>query len=253
MISDRDLTAGELIAEAWREMAARDVIGADVAAVPVADADGYRVEAAAVHGDHVDVRLAARPHLGRRHFPTLAPAPGGGARDRRGDLSGSRLRTRPAPRLPGIDDGIRDAVILEVVLEALNGFQEPDRLIEPALGGPDTAERIHPHQRLRLLRLAPGEDCTTIGPRLADDLSAHGRLSVTLEPPTEIAGDCPVVEGGGYSGFEHNLYRIEIARDLGAAADVQMVQLERRAGRSRPVLSVAPIRASRSLRTARRS
>ena len=26
-----------------------------------------------------------------------------------------------------------------------------------------------------------------------------------------IAGDCPVVGGGGYTGFEHNLYRIEIA------------------------------------------
>ena len=26
-----------------------------------------------------------------------------------------------------------------------------------------------------------------------------------------MAGDCPVVGGGGYTGFEHNLYRIEIA------------------------------------------
>ena len=26
-----------------------------------------------------------------------------------------------------------------------------------------------------------------------------------------MPGDCPVVEGGGYTGFEHQLYRIEIA------------------------------------------
>ena len=216
VISDRDLTAGELIAEAWREMAARDVIGAGVAAVPVADADGYRVEAAAVHGDHVDVRLAPGRIWADGISLTLAPAPGGGS----AIVAATYLEppaNPPGTQVAGIDDGIRDAVILEVVLEALNGFQQTDRLIEPALGGPDTAERIHPNQRLRLLRLAAGEDCTTIGPRLADDLSAHGRLSVTLEPPTQIAGDCPVVEGGGYSGFEHNLYRIEIARTSGAA------------------------------------
>ena len=35
-----------------------------------------------------------------------------------------------------VGDGIRDAVILEVSLEALNGFQDPDRLIEAALGRP---------------------------------------------------------------------------------------------------------------------
>ena len=40
VISDRDLTEAELIAETWRETAARDVIGAGVAAVPAAEPDG---------------------------------------------------------------------------------------------------------------------------------------------------------------------------------------------------------------------
>ena len=216
VISDRDLTAGELIAEAWRETAARDVIGAGVAAVPVAEANGYRVEAAQVHGTHVDLRLAPGRIWADGLSLTLAPAPGGGS----ATLAATYLEppaNPPGTQVASIGNGIRDAVILEVVLEALNGFQHSGRLIEPALGGPDTAERIHPNQRLRLLRLQGGEDCTTIGPRLADDLSTHGRLSVTLEPPTQIAGDCPVVEGGGYSGFEHNLYRIEIARTSGGA------------------------------------
>ena len=215
VIRDADLTAGELIAERWRETAARDVIGANVAAVPATEPDGYFVEAAAVHGGHVDVRLrpgriwADGVHLvlpeGEDGPPTFAA---------------SYLEPPANPAgvsVDDIDDGVRDAVILEVSIGALNGFQVPERLIESALGGPDTAERIHPRQRLRLLRLGPGEDCRNIGPRLRDDLGTHGRLSVTLEPPTVVAGDCPIVEGGGYSGFEHNLYRIEIAQTDGAA------------------------------------
>jgi len=209
VISDRDLTEAELIAQAWREQAARDVIGAGVAAVPALAPDGYMVDAAAVDGDHVNVRLlpgrvwADGIHLtleeGKAGPPTfeahyLAPP---------ANPSGTGTG--------GITDGVRDAVILEVTVGALNGFQEPDRLIEPALGGPDTAERMIPRQRLYLARLEGEETCHTIRDRINDDLSTHGRLSVRLEPPTAIAGDCPVVEGGGYSGFEHNLYRIEIA------------------------------------------
>jgi len=30
-------------------------------------------------------------------------------------------------------------------------------------------------------------------------------------PPSAGSGDCPLPAGGGYTGFEHNLYRIEIA------------------------------------------
>ncbi|MBP9185371.1 MAG: hypothetical protein KBF78_19735, partial [Fuscovulum sp.] len=216
VIADRDLTEAELIAHAWRETAARDIIGAGVAALPAGTGDGYRVESAAIHGDHVDVVL----HPGRIWADglsvTLPTAAGGGSPV----IAASYLAPPANPAGTGVDSigpGIRDAVILEIAVDALNGFQDVARLIEPALGGPDTAERLHAEQRLHLLRLGPGEDCTTIRDRLADDLSTHGRLSVTLEEPVQIAGDCPVVEGGGYSGFEHNLYRIEIAQTNGAA------------------------------------
>jgi hypothetical protein len=112
----------------------------------------------------------------------------------------------------------RDAVILEVSEEALHGFQYPQRLIEPALGGPDTSERAYVNFRIRLLRLAEGEDCNTIISRLRDDPSSKGRLTVSLAPVVAIGGDCPVVGGGGYTGFEHCLYRIEIADVPPAAA-----------------------------------
>jgi hypothetical protein len=106
----------------------------------------------------------------------------------------------------------RDALILEVWREEINGFQLPDELIEPALGGPDTTERVHTAAAFRLLRLATGDSCNNIRDKLKDYPSKKGKLKVSLQPTTTIPGDCPVVEGGGYTGFEHNFYRIEIAQ-----------------------------------------
>ena len=36
-------------------------------------------------------------------------------------------------------------------------------------------------------------------------------LTVSLDPTINPGGECPTVAGGGYTGFEHNLYRVEIA------------------------------------------
>ena len=210
---DADLTDAELIAQHWREQAARDVIGSGVAAVPVRDSAGFHVDSAQVEGTAVELRLdpgrcwadgillylpgdPANPTASVRRTADYFPAP-----------------INPAGTSVGsIDDGVRDAVVLEVVLEELNAFQEPDRLLEAALGGPDTAERITPRFRLGLVRLGANEDCTSIAGRLADPPAGLGKLSVSLEPPQLITDqDCPTVAGGGYTGFEHNLYRIEIA------------------------------------------
>src|SRR5262249_41750566 len=116
-----------------------------------------------------------------------------------------------------IANGVRDAVVLEVWRDVVNGFQLPDELIEPALGAPDTTERLLTATAFRLLRLEAGDTCDNIGPKLDDHLSHPGELTVTLQPTTIIPGDCPIVEGGGYTGFEHNLFRIEIAETDGAA------------------------------------
>lgn len=202
---DTDLTEAGLIELNWRTQAGRDVIGAGVAAVPAGEADGWRVAVAAVQGDAV--HLALQP--GRVWADgQLLYLPGVSAVDR--VASYLPPPANPAGTAIGsIGDGVRDAVILEISLEELNGFQVPDRLIEPALGGPDTAERINLRSALRLLRLGDEESCANIGARLADP--AGGRLTVSLTPPQASAEPCPVVSSGGYTGFEHNLYRIEIA------------------------------------------
>ncbi|HEX6827456.1 MAG TPA: hypothetical protein VF104_00600 [Burkholderiales bacterium] len=71
---------------------------------------------------------------------------------------------------------------------------------------------------LRLLRLGPDEDCDAVAARAQDDPSKKGKLSVTPQTALVIAGDCPLETGGGYTGLEHYLYRIEIGEPKAGAA-----------------------------------
>jgi hypothetical protein len=210
--TDADLTDGELFDLSWSGQAGRDIIGAGVCAVPATEPESFRVESAAVVDDAVHVTL--RP--GRAWADGILTRLAGELPDPQAPVErlarylGPPLSS-PEPTPDQIGDTTRDAVILEVSEEALHGFQYPERLIEPALGGPDTSERAFVNFRIRLLRLAGGEDCNTILAKLRDDPSTKGRLTASLAPVVALAGDCPVVGGGGYTGFEHNLYRIEIA------------------------------------------
>lgn len=210
---DTDFTEGELLDLGWKGQAGRDVIGAGVCAVPATEPDGFKVQSAAVVNGEVHVQL----HPGRCWADgTLARLAGSEDNptalvERVARYFGPPL-ANPVPNADGIDDGVRDAVILEVSEESLHGYQYPERLIEPALGGPDTTERAYVNYRVKLLRLGADEDCETIRGKLQDDLSAKGRLTASLAPVVAIGGECPVVGGGGYTGFEHNLYRIEIAQ-----------------------------------------
>jgi hypothetical protein len=197
----------------WQETAGQDIIGSGIAAVPAQVPNAFKVtQTQAIQEGTPAVVVGATVTLLPGHLWAdgllvhLATEPDSTTLLRRADYLGT-----PAPLSPdGSND--RDAVILEVWQEAINGFQVPDKLLEPALGGPDTSERVQTAIALRLLRLAADETCETIGDRLRDDFESKGKLSVSLQPTTTIPGDCPVVEGGGYSGFEHSLYRLEIAQ-----------------------------------------
>jgi Family of unknown function (DUF6519) len=212
VLIDPDWNEQVRIVNHWQGRAGKDVIGEGILAVPVSDPKSFQVEAAKVVGGGVELQI--RP--GHAWADGLLVHLGGEPSDLSGPVE--RIATYFEPPIqdpastPGsIAAGVRDAVVLEVSREALNGFQWPERLIEPALGGPDTTERIHTRLAFRLLRLGPNEDCHTIRDQIQDDPAAFGKLTVSLQPTVVIPGDCPVVEGGGYTGFEHQLYRIEIA------------------------------------------
>jgi hypothetical protein len=205
---DRDGNAQTAITTDWEDTAGRDMIGAGILAVPGDDPESFRVEQANLAGQTVTltvhpghawadgmlVRLDEDPPIMRVATPLGPP-----------------LQT-PA-NAPGAGD--RDAVVLEVWRHEVHGFQLPDELVEPALGGVDTTERLATGMAFRLFRMDPDDSCEIVAGKVNDDPSTKGKLSVTLQPTVVIAGDCPTIEGGGYTGFEHSLFRIEIAETTG--------------------------------------
>ncbi len=210
---DQDWNDADTIARGLRQLQARDAIGPHVAAVPAESPSSLRVLQAEATATGVSVAL----NPGRAWIDGLALQVGDWG-----------LAPRPATYLPppfnpaavgpgSIASGVRDAVVLEAWEESVNAFQYPLDLLEPALGGVDTTERVRLLHRLRLLRLVPGDECGNLAARLADDFGAKGRLTVTAEA-VSITGDCPVEAGGGYTGFEHYLYRVEIAAPAAGAA-----------------------------------
>src|SRR5688572_22750224 len=208
VLLDRDWNAQTEIFGEWQETAARDAFGAGVAAVPADAPDSFKVtnvEKIAGPPAFIEVSL----NKGRIWADGLLA-----------ELTEDVVRVAdyfplPVPPANPINDvpnaAIRDAVILETWLEELSAFQQPELLIEPALGGVDTTERVQTAMRVRMYRMLDGETCDSIIDKLKDDFSTKGKLQVELKPTAAIDGDCPVVESGGFTGFEHRLYRIEIA------------------------------------------
>lgn len=233
---DADWNAQTAITNDWQDTAARDVIGPGVAAVPSDQPLGFKVTSASVVTGQVQLTVTPGRVWADGLLTELFNRPDP-------DVTGNVIRNAtyltPPVQTPGattatLGPGIRDAVVLEVWREEINAFQLPSLLIEPAgpdttervhtslliepaLGGPDTTERVHTSMAFRLMRLAAGDTCENIRGRLRDRFDEKGKLRATLQPPTPGAGDCPTVAGGGYTGFEHNLYRIEIA-DVTAGA-----------------------------------
>jgi len=205
---DTDGNSQTRITNHWQDNAARDAFGADVAAVPADAPLSFHIDAASAGIAPGEVNLQLQP--GRCWADGLmvhlsGPAPVA----RRATYVVPPVQPLPAPLVAPA--GARDAVILDVWREALCAFQRPEDFIEPALGGPDTTERVLTSCGFRLLRLANGDTCTNIGDKIDDHFANKGRLTVTLQPVIAVGGECPVVDSGGYVGFEHNLYRVEVA------------------------------------------
>jgi hypothetical protein len=207
---DTDGTAETLIESHLRTTLAQDTIGPDVAAVPAEAPDSLKVVQAEATG--TEVKITLKPgRVWADGVPLFVP----GTMDI--ELSAPYLPAPFHPTLPpAIDATAKDAVVLEVWEEAFNAFQDPHHLIEPALGGVDTTERVKVSYGLKLLRLDAGDECGNLADKLADDFAAKGKLTVTPSSSVSITGDCPVELGGGYTGFEHFLYRIEVAEPDGS-------------------------------------
>jgi hypothetical protein len=210
---DRDWNDQTQIALDWQDGAVKQIIGSNVAAISTQQPNAFKVIHAIVHENQDKTQqVKLEIHPGQGWADGLAVTLPGESNVWHTATYLEPPIQNPTGIVSDIKNGIRDAVILEVWREALNGFQMPEILIEPALGGPDTTERVLTSMRFRLFRLAADEDCHNIIDKLQDKVCKKGKLTVSLQNTAKTDGDCPVVEGGGYTGFEHQLYRIEIAQ-----------------------------------------
>lgn len=208
VLLDQDWNSADRIGSYLHQTLAKDSISNGVVAIPAAARDSFLVTKAevAADGSKVDVTFqSGRGWLGglHLHIPPTSPL------TVQADYYPPPLQshvTTPA----SIDAGTVDAVVLEVWEDSFNAFQDPVQLLEPGLGGPDTTERVKLQYALRLLRMNANSTCGDVTARLTSQLD-KGALKATLQPAKTLSGDCPVQLGGGYTGFEHYYYRIEVA------------------------------------------
>jgi hypothetical protein len=215
VLLDRDWNDQTRLSSRWQDHVGQAMIGPGVVAVPSFASDALQVVSAKVENDGTQdlIKLKINPGSGWADGQAVH-LPGKDVVGRVATYLDPPLQT-PAVDISSIKKDTRDAVVLEVWRESLNGFQYGDNfdaeLLEPALGGVDTTERVLTTMRFRLLRLVDGDTCGNIFSKMQDDKVKWGKLKVSLKPQTITPGDCPVVAGGGFTGFEHSLYRIEIA------------------------------------------
>ena len=213
VLLDSDWNADTHMNLDWHDRAGREIFGAGVAARAGADVDAFKVVEASVDAGggvpHVNITLLPGRIWADGRLVMLPAAPTPVVRT-------AEYLPAPWSDLPNTVDsiasGVQDGVILEVWRESVSAFQIPDKLMEPALSGPDTTERIQTGFVLKLARMNADDSCSTLAAKVKDRLANHGTLKVSLQPSESSMGDCPTAERGGYTGLEHALYRIEIAR-----------------------------------------
>ena len=188
---------------------ARDVIGAGVAAVPTSD------QPAGFH-----VADAITPAGGRRSPSPLLPGrvwadgllvqPRRAAAETRVATYLGRRSRRPAVAIDHRDRRRATRWCWRCGARRSAASSVPTSLIEPALGGPDTTERMVTRLRAPSVPHGPRDNCATIATRLPTTRE-KGTLTVTLSPPRprrRLSGG----RGGRLHGVRApDLYRIEIA------------------------------------------
>jgi Right handed beta helix region len=209
VLCDVDGTTQTRLVNEWQQVAGSDIIGSGVAAIPSGEQTSNSFKIDSVKLDVVGQNILLQVMPGRAWVNGLL------VNLENGVPSITRSATYLGPPFnktpPTISAGARDAIILEVHQEAISAFQLPKQLLEHALGGPDTSEILHTSIAFKLLRLSNGDNCSNLGKKLEDDFNKKAKLTVTLDNPTPVTGECPVDENFGYTGITHNAIRIEVA------------------------------------------
>src|SRR6185369_11262238 len=79
--------------------------------------------------------------------------------------------------------------------------------------GVDTAARAQTVWQVRTIPVPAGTTCATVDALIAAaEPAAGGRLTTTTAVVPGQPDPCRVVPGGGYTGLENQLYRVEVHR-----------------------------------------
>lgn len=174
--------------------------------------DGICAECFGDPGDLVDpAKSPFDPHLGNR----VGAAP----------LAYEDQPFFYAPNFPTVTaaPGTASLIYLDVWQREVTAYED-ERLIEPALGGPDTDTRMQTAWQVKALDGDAGLACSTeLAAWTALTAPSSARLSSESTPVAPSAGPCVVSPVGGYTGLENRLYRVEVHRagTLGGATRAQ--------------------------------
>lgn len=187
------------------------------AVVPATTPDGFKI---AVTGGKLTIGVGRMyvDGLQPECFGDLSPAAAASYDGALGNLIASSpllFEDQPfhyANAFPGIGNAT-NLVYLDVWQREVTSWED-DRLIEPALGGPDTATRVQTAWQVKSLFPVASDACTN-PPQSWLDLTAPstGRMSAMASGPTPPVGPCVIQPAGGYLGRENRLYRVEIQKE----------------------------------------
>ncbi|MEA2465949.1 MAG: hypothetical protein QOJ57_75, partial [Thermoleophilaceae bacterium] len=150
----------------------------------------------------------------------VAPAPAGaaaGSTVRRIATLGHQPDLPVPPAAPAAGQYL---VYADVWERMISGVEDPG-ILEPALGGPDTAVRTRTLAQVKLVDASQAAaaigadggkvDCSTFGPDwVPADAISTGRLRAHAEPDPTSDDPCVVPPRAGYRGLENQLYRVEV-------------------------------------------
>jgi hypothetical protein len=113
------------------------------------------------------------------------------------------------PNYPGLPtaSGVTCLVYLDVWQREVTVWEDRS-LLEPALGGPDTATRIQTAWQVKALANVQADACTNPPGTLIAPSTA--RMTAVAAPTPPAPGPCVIAPAGGYTGLENRLYRVEV-------------------------------------------
>lgn len=113
----------------------------------------------------------------------------------------------PEPALAAPAADRTDLVYLDVWEHEVTAAEDP-YLLEPALGGADTATRTRTVWQVRVEEGVTATDCGDVAGFPPEPSGA--RLTAEAPPSSTSTEPCVIPPGGGYHGLENRLYRVEI-------------------------------------------